>query len=997
MSNLVDSQSRARIKSELSRNQLVEAGAGSGKTQMMAERMAAGVARGVYVVEHMAAVTFTRKAAAELRGRFQLALEQEAKDATDDPERAGRVRVALSNIERFFAGTIHSFCAHLLRERPVEAGVSPGFTELDEVEDTRLRRQSWRDYRSQLKSAADPLMLEMLDVGIKPSDLDRAFDTVCLYDEVEFPGGDAQMPDATAAWAGLDTYWTALRKHLPGSIASSTSCATQKAARKFIGQFRVAEMHREEARALVPLLETWDFEPKIIQKWWADDVAAKKKIAAVVTALHEKFRTNVAAPFLQEWRHYVYRLSVELLTRARAYAAEERRRLNTMNYGDLLHLAARVLRGNADVRRALAAKYSWVFVDEFQDTDPVQAEIMFLLTAEPGAEGSADWRTVNLRAGALFVVGDPKQSIYRFRRADIDIYNEVRTRLETSPNGEVLPLTSNFRSVPALCEWANDVFSQQFPAQPTMQSPMFARLDPARRNVQSASGVFTLTIPATVEMSNIPEHEAGSIARFIQTEVGARRRTFGDFLILTRKRKDLEIYARALEDQQIPVEVSGAGAFGDSQEVRQLALLLRALADPQDGVSLVGVLRGPLFGLSDRDLFAYRESGGSFSIFAESPPTSHERVQRVAAAVTALRQMHRWLQVLPVGAAVERILEHTGYLALAATTPGGVEAGDLLHAVDRIRAIVESGFTLADAADALEPDADELSDVESLPLEPGQSDVVRLMNLHKAKGLEAPVVFLADPRSGVSPRVDVRIIREGATARGYFRIMRDFGQAQKVVAEPPGWGRYAADEIQYLQAEEQRLLYVAATRAKDVLVVSFWAKSGGGGGHPWDVFEGFLDQTSELYVPQVVDPPVTLAVDLSAAASAAATARSAARHEQAARASWSSASVTSESKSLAKPAAVVAEDDPTRAVSADTPSRRADTGAAWGTLIHGLLEHALRHQNATHEDLRRLAMWLTVDAPGLRPVIDEAVATVDNRLRLSRGCWLENRGLQDGR
>src|SRR5688572_8329259 len=125
---LVDAQVRDKIRTELHRNQLVEAGAGSGKTQMMAERMAAGVAGGIYAVEHMAGVTFTRKAAAELRGRFQLALEAELQNATADAARQARIRTALSNIERFFAGTIHSFCAHLLRERPVEAGVSPGFT-----------------------------------------------------------------------------------------------------------------------------------------------------------------------------------------------------------------------------------------------------------------------------------------------------------------------------------------------------------------------------------------------------------------------------------------------------------------------------------------------------------------------------------------------------------------------------------------------------------------------------------------------------------------------------------------------------------------------------------------------------------------------------------------------------------------------------------------------------------------------------------------------------
>ena len=137
-SRAIDRLSRLRIHEELLENLLVEAGAGSGKTQMLAERMAAGVANGVYQVEHMAAVTFTRKAASELRGRFHLALERELvmacaalPDRPVDPERIARLRSALSNLERFLAGTIHSFCARLLRERPVESGVSPGFTELD--------------------------------------------------------------------------------------------------------------------------------------------------------------------------------------------------------------------------------------------------------------------------------------------------------------------------------------------------------------------------------------------------------------------------------------------------------------------------------------------------------------------------------------------------------------------------------------------------------------------------------------------------------------------------------------------------------------------------------------------------------------------------------------------------------------------------------------------------------------------------------------------------
>jgi len=196
---MADQNARDRIVTDLGRNLLVEAGAGSGKTHEMARRMAAGIATGVYRVEHMSAVTFTRKAAAELRGRFQLALEEELSQSnqfSDAVERVARIRRALSNLERFFAGTIHSFCAHLLRERPVEAGVSPGFTELDEVDDAALREQSWRDFFNAARAAGDPAVTELSEAGIKPKDLDGALETICQYDEVEFPPGDAARPDA---------------------------------------------------------------------------------------------------------------------------------------------------------------------------------------------------------------------------------------------------------------------------------------------------------------------------------------------------------------------------------------------------------------------------------------------------------------------------------------------------------------------------------------------------------------------------------------------------------------------------------------------------------------------------------------------------------------------------------------------------------------------------------------------------------------------------------
>ena len=984
---LSDQRSRDRIVSELDRNLLVEAGAGSGKTHEMARRMAAGIASGEYLVDGMAAVTFTRKAAAELRGRFQLALEDELRGkgtAPLDAHRERRIRAALSNLERFFAGTIHSFCAHVLRERPVEAGVSPGFSELDEIEDDLLRRQSWRDYVSQQIAAGYEPMLELRDAGVNPRDLDEGFSVVTLYEEVEFPTGDAQKPDADKAWAALEVFWQDLQKLLPSPVAEDTRCATQKAARRFTGQLRVSRGRRGRHAAVAALLQTWNFEPGITQKWWASDAATKRRIRDQVQALHERFRNTIVAPFLTAWREYLYRVAITVLVDARDFAARARRRLNVMNYGDLLQLAVRVLRENDGVRREMQQKYRWLFVDEFQDTDPVQAEIIFLLASD--GSSAVDWRTLPLRPGALFVVGDPKQSIYRFRRADIDIYNAVRQRLDNPPASETLPLTTNFRALPALSNWANDVFRQQFPERANTHSPQFAPLDPApERQTAGKSrggGVFTLTVGGDCEQREVCEREAACIARYIRSEVDASRRSFGDFLILTRKKKSLSTYTRALEAVQVPIEVSGAGAFAESNEVAQLALLLRALSDPQDAVALVGVLRGPLFGISDPDLFAWRQAGGWFSLFPAGfdpqavPPQHHSRVDD---ALSALRQYYRWTRVLPAAPALERILDHSGYLALAATAPGGVEAGDLLHAIDRVRQAVANGLTLAAAARALEQDLETASEIESRPLEPGRTDVVRLMNLHKAKGLEAPVVFLADPCGGFKPRVDVRIVREGVTARGYFKITTPYGKGTRIVAQPAGWDQYEAEEQAYLRAEETRLLYVAATRAREMLVIGRWTNTGGAGTRAWAAFEPFLGAATELPVPRRVALPAAERVDMSSNARAAAEAARQDAHARARQPSWSVTSVTAEARHIAKMARAaepVAADDPTRVVVRDTPSHRADAGAAWGTLIHGLLEHAMRHQNATTEDLRRLAMWLTVEEPQLRAVIDEAIETV---------------------
>ena len=363
--------------------------------------------------------------------------------------------------------------AHLLRERPVEA-------ELDELGDVELRSRAWREYLALERGRSSEVLQRLEDAGVQPKDLDDAFNKVCLFEEVEFPGGAVSMPDADGAWADLEEFWRRLQPHLPTPLHRDTSCGVQQAAREYVWRSRISRRTHRPAQ-LVALLELWERDLRFVQKWWSDDAKQKKVIKAAVGQLLDEFRAASVTPFLAQWRQYVYGVATTLLDGARLHARDIRFRDLTLNYGDLLQSAARVLRENREVRRALQRKYRWLFVDEFQDTDPIQAEVIVLLASEHdsveagrshGHAEQVDWTNAALRPGSLFIVGDPKQSIYRFRRADIEIYNQVRQLIESN-GGQTLELVTSFRATPELCQWANDVFEYVFPEEPTLSSRHF--------------------------------------------------------------------------------------------------------------------------------------------------------------------------------------------------------------------------------------------------------------------------------------------------------------------------------------------------------------------------------------------------------------------------------------------------------------------------------------------------------------------------------------------
>ncbi len=988
---LADQPDRERIVTALGENLLVEAAAGSGKTQSLAERMTAGIGSGVYDVRHMAAITFTRKAAAELRGRFQQALEARLKQEGAAARRE-RLERALSDIEQLFAGTIHSFCAHLLAERPVEAHLAPGFTEMDETDDADARREAWRAFVARERASGSPLLAELEDAGVGPADLEEAFAIVCNFDEVDFPAGLTTRPDVVAAWAAVGRFRASLEALCDHRFDEDTTCDVQQKLTETRWRQHVARP--DHLGDLLSAIRLWENVAKVTLYQWHPDQEVARGIRDQVLITIGSFQADTVRPFLAQARQHVYRLAMTLLVDGRAFAREERYRCLQLNYNDLLWGARQLLRDDALVRRTLQRKYRWLFVDEFQDTDPIQAEIVLMLAAdEPSIDAAAlgpnpiDPWSLPLRPGALFVVGDPKQSIFRFRRADIQSYNRIRDLLVR--NQQPVRLTTSFRSLSSLIDWTNGAFASVFPSVATDRQPEFQPLAPrpgAMRTTAGADGVRVLTVPPRLEQqAEIVDYEAKAIARYVRGAIDRGERTAGDFMIITRKKAGLATYAAALEALQVPIEVSGGGAFADSPSVAALAALLHVLADPEDKVSLVGVLRGPLFGIADAELFEHRQAGGWFSYLSESRP-GPGAPSRVADALATLAELHDVTRRLPAPAAVERVLETTGLLALAAAqSAGGGDAGNVLQAVDLVRQFAGRGWTLGDIADELERLLEE-GEVESPPLELGRTDVVRLMNLHKAKGLEAAVVFLANPCGGVKreEEVSVRVDRGGDRPRGYMRILKpnDYRGSGTTIGQPEGWAEHEQAERPFLQAEVARLRYVAATRAKELLVVGRWPGANGRFARPWAPFDGDLANAAELEIPQTANAPAVSAPDLSPE-----------RRKQVTRAREDHAH-----QSQLPSFAVQSPTGPRRDEREEREDESADaapvvTGAAagveWGTLIHRLLEFGTRHRSATDADLERLANWLAVDNPDLHSVVADAVSTT--RRVLTSDAWKQAR------
>ena len=795
---------------------MVEAAAGTGKTLSLVSRMVALISSGRCSVDTLAAITFTIKAAAQLRERFQEEIEK-AIAASGPGVKRERLQDARDNLARCFIGTTHAFCGRLLHERPVEADLDPEFAEVDQVAAELLANDFWTGFVDRLVTRGDPRLQELRDAGVPIRFLRTGFTRLVEYPDVDIFFEAKSKPDLTAVFDELVTRVQKIEPDLPSDADGHEPDPFEKMIRQLLHKIGTMDT-RDVAEQFDLLVEANHASRKAVQKRWADGKVAKKHSEDYAAFVLKRLR-----PLVASWLEYAHGVALGLLVPAVKEFEDERCRAGRLTFQDLLMRARDLLRDHAHVRRYFQRRFTHLLVDEFQDTDPVQAEVMFYLTGVEVAE--KNWRKLRPIPGSLFIVGDPKQSIYRFRRADITTYLQVKNRILES-GGVIHQLTSNFRSSPVICSFVNESLGGSFAGEAVekgRQAPYVA-LAPTRGD-GIFSGVYSL-ITTGEKNPEIAAAEASCLANWIRravengTEIDDDGQTrpiaWSDFLLISHSRPRLAIYAEALELEGVPSEVTGSRAFAKAEELRMLMPLLRVVLDAEDQVSLVAYLRGPLCGVDDQALYDFVQAGGRFSFHSELPETTAPRLRD---GMNLAREAWREARELPPAATIARLVDRLGLLAQAAAKDRGVtRSGNLLKALAIARQESAGGASLALIVDRFEALLEGESDIQEMGVNPAAANAVRLMNLHQVKGLEAPVVFLIDPGSPRSPDVDIHVDRSEDTSRAYLTLWRPFGQGKKLLAAPVGWSNFEATEKEFALAEEQRLLYVAATRAKNILV-----------------------------------------------------------------------------------------------------------------------------------------------------------------------------------
>ena len=836
---LPDEVARARIREDLDSTFIVEAAAGTGKTTALVSRIVALVRSGRATLQGLVAVTYTDKAAGEMKLRLRTEIERARSELAAEDARRAPLDRALAELELAHIGTIHSLCGDLLRERPVEAAVDPSFEIVagdaqsglydqaferwfqralaDPPEGVRriLRRTDAEGPRQLLRDAG----LRMVELrGFEAAWQREAFERRAVLDAAvlrledlrALPEHAVEPDDWLAQGIATLVRWSD-ELHRREQLRARDHDGLEAELRDFANEYRTrAWTYRGRPRA----------QPYGTFISRAEAIALRDAIKADLDHAVEMCDADLAACLREDLRPLVAEYEAAKIAAGK------------LDFVDLLLRARDLIRDAPEVRAELQRRFSHVLVDEFQDTDPLQAEILLLLadSRDPASSKEGpEWTSARPAPGKLFVVGDPKQSIYRFRHADISLYQGIKERL-VQAGAEVLYLSANFRSVPGLQQAVNGAFAEAMRGGPAKIQAAYAPLAPVRPAIPGQPALIALPIPAPYknewgDLASNADIERGSsdaIAAFVEWLVTASGWKVLDaqgalcpvearhVCLLFRRLQSFgndttRHVVRALEARRLPHVLVGGRGYGEREEVEAIRNALTAIEWPEDEFSVYATLRGPLFSISDGQLLVWKQASGPLHPF--SPAVTLET--EIGGALTLLARLHRRRNRVSIADTILQLLEATRAHAGIAIWPNGEQAlANVLRLVDLARRFEVGGASsFRGFVERLRDQAERNEAADAPVLEDG-SEGVRIMTVHKAKGLEFPVVILADPT----------VAHTGKPSR-HLEPERGLCLVPLAGCIPGELRAREAEVVERDAAESIRLTYVAATRARDLLVV----------------------------------------------------------------------------------------------------------------------------------------------------------------------------------
>ncbi|NQW17029.1 MAG: UvrD-helicase domain-containing protein [Chloroflexi bacterium] len=824
-----DQAARDRITGDLATTLVVEAGAGTGKTHSFVQRIESLVLNEGVRIEEIVAITFTRAAAAELRERIRAMLEAVARDSQRPPEQHEAAQNALDGLDRAAIQTIHSFAQSLVQERAVDAGLPLVIEPLDGVDagiEFDSRFSVWVD-----KILDDPELGEVIvnavRLGFEPP-IGRLRELAAAFHNEYHRIKPLDLSLNTNQVRIVAKQIISARSEIEGLLQYSQLREEDKLfqhAQKVIELARGLERLDTESDAPLAVLARvgglkenggrqadWDKTP--------DGVNAAKLLKDLFKELDETAREE-----LEQARSAAL---VPILDAARTFVldyAEDRRRTGRAEFNDLLVWARDLLKGSANAQTYFAERYKRILIDEFQDTDPLQLEIAALLAgiSERGAQA---------RSGALFVVGDPKQSIYRFRRADPKVIGELPTTI----GAETVFLKHTFRSNSGIVNWVNELFEKWMGHETTPTQSGYESLTTSINPDGSGHPQGVYGISAEEELPNAfaaREAEARRIAS-MALAVGAGRwrvtsdpksgetrpSTFKDMAIIFPGRTGLETLTQALEDTGVPYSLEGQSLLFASQEIRDLIAALKAIDDPTDEIAAVAALRSPLFGCSDVELYRWVDTGNRFNHL--EAVLDNESLS-VADGLATLREMHELRQAISVPALIEMLATRRDVRQVALRSRMSRERHRQLEAfIESARTLAGGGLhTLRQFIRWAEERAESGDRMPEGGIADIGNDAVRLMTTFHAKGLEFPIVTMTG------------LLRSASGSGGGSLLFDDKNEAMAGIQIGNASARFEFGPYELLDGLEKnasadeliRVAYVGATRAKDYLVVSMYRPS----------------------------------------------------------------------------------------------------------------------------------------------------------------------------